>query len=126
MTQHELLAFVDFLHVEMQRHGWSVWPTREIVVDNLAFNAALWGPRWPGEYGDTRQTLLRKRWLAEGPCSQDCHAVHIRLTEAGQEALRLMNADPEACRSHIHVRRRPHCHQNFKARGVSRDEASIA
>lgn len=117
MTQHELLSFVDFLRREMQKEGWpaDVWPTREVVLDNLTFNRDRWGPHWGNEYRDTRRTLLRKQWLLEEACSPSCHAVHVRLTAAGIEALRLMDADPDACRrTHIHVKRRDRCHANFR------------
>jgi hypothetical protein len=32
-----------------------------------------------------------RHWIAEGPCSLECHGEHLWLTEAGTEALRLMN-----------------------------------
>jgi hypothetical protein len=114
MTQHELLSFVDFLHKEMQRRGLMVWPTREILLDNLELNRGCWGPRWRNEFGDTRRTLQRKRWIVEESCSPDCHAIHVCLTSDGQNALQLMNRDPSMCRGHIHVKRRTRCHTRFR------------
>ena len=90
------------------------YPTRELLLDNLDANAALWGPRWRSEHGDTELTLRRKQWLAEGPCQEHCHAKHVRLTEAGLKALYLM--DEQGCGGHIHVKRRERCHAKFRFR----------
>lgn len=118
MTQHELLAFIKGLHDHVERSlsnpGPWCWPTRELLLDNLDANAALWGPRWRSEHGDTELTLRRKQWLAEGPCQEHCHAKHVRLTEAGLKALHLM--DEQGCGGHIHVKRRERCHAKFRFR----------
>jgi hypothetical protein len=117
MTQHELLAFVDGLrrHVETQvsNPGPWCWPTRELLVENLKANAKLWGPGLiSGEFPDTLRTLKAKDWAAEAPCSPHCHANHVSLSEAGLEALRLMNE--RGCAGHIHVKRRERCHAKFR------------
>jgi hypothetical protein len=119
MTQHELLAFVDGLrrHVETEisNPGPWCWPTRELLVENLKANAKLWGPGLiSGEFPDTLRTLKAKEWAAEAPCSPNCHANHVSLTEAGLEALRLM--DERGCAGHIHVKRRERCHAKFRFR----------
>jgi hypothetical protein len=114
MTQHELLAFVSGLHdhiaASISNPGPWCWPTRELLIENLNLNRHLWGPRLiTGEFPDALATLLRKHWMVAGPCEPHCHATHIRVTEAGLEALRLM--DEQGCRSHIHVKRREKCHR---------------
>jgi hypothetical protein len=119
LTQHELLAFVDGLRrtVEKQvvKAGSWCWPTRELLVENLNLNAKLWGPGLiSGEFPDTLRTLKAKDWATEGPCSPQCHADHVSLTEAGLEALRLM--DERGCAGHIHVKRRKRCHAKFRFR----------
>jgi hypothetical protein len=119
MTQHELLAFVDGLrrHVETEisNPGPWCWPTRELLVENLKANAKLWGPGLiSGEFPHTLRTLKAKEWAAEAPCSPNCHANHVSLTEAGLEALRLM--DERGCVGHIHVKRRERCHAKFRFR----------
>ena len=37
---------------------------------------------------------------------------HVRLTEAGLEALRMM--DEQGCAGHVHVKRRERCHAKFR------------
>lgn len=115
MTQHELLVFVTGLHDHIERSvsspGPWCWPTRELLVENLSANKHLWGPHWGNEFNDTLKTLKRKHWVSEGGCQSHCHALHVQVTAAGAEALRLM--DEFGCEGHIHVKRRTRCHDKF-------------
>jgi hypothetical protein len=116
MTQHELLAFIDRLHAFIERsvsnRGPWCWPTRELLVENLADNKTLWGPSWDSGFRQTLRSLRHHDWAVEEGCSPHCHARHVRLTSAGLEMLRLMNE--HGCATH---RTRPHgsgCHAQFK------------
>jgi hypothetical protein len=113
MTQHEVLAFVDGLEKFIEkRAGKRVWPSRALLMENLNDNRQFWGPDWRGEFYDTERTLRRKGWLVVETCSHCGEGSHVRLTAAGAQALRLM--DEQGCKSHIHVKRREHCHvENF-------------
>lgn len=115
MTQHELLAFIDALHGFIERsvsnRGPWCWPTRELLVENLADNKKLWGPSWDSGFRQTLQSLRRHGWAVEEGCAPHCHAKHVRLTSAGLEMLRLMNE--HGCRNH-RARNPNGCHEQFK------------
>ena len=97
MTMHDALKFIDAFHGMMVRSvsksGPWCWPTREQATANLRRNRhAFPHDKDPSNSFRRQLKIARGRhWLTEGPCQSHCHAQHITLTGAGQEALRLMN-----------------------------------
>jgi hypothetical protein len=97
MTMHEALNFLDALHGYLERNvsnpGPWCWPTRELVAQNLRLNRKAF-PRDARPTDSFKRQLniaLERHWIASGPCQSHCHAQHLSLTAAGQEALVSMN-----------------------------------
>jgi hypothetical protein len=111
MTQHELLAFVEGLHEHMKQEtgkSYVVWPTREMMADNIRLNREFWGPGWSNQYRSALAEARRRHWVViDDGCSQTCHAQHVRVTAAGAQALAIMNTD--GCAKHEIKRRRGPC-----------------
>jgi hypothetical protein len=107
MTMHESLKFLDALRAHLEKNasepGPWCWPTRDVVNRTLLLNRKAF-PR-DAKPGDSfkRQLgiALRQHWIAAGGCQPGCHAQHLSLTAAGQEALKLMNEQGcPLCRDH--------------------------
>jgi len=108
MTMHEALSFLDALHRHIEgnvsnRGPWC-WPTRDLAAANLRLNREVF-PRDASPTDSFKRQLgiaLRRHWVASGPCQSHCHAQHLTLTAAGQEALRMMNEQGcgPHCRNH--------------------------
>lgn len=117
MTQHELLAFTVALrgHIEAtvgKRHGQpgaALWPTREVLVENLSLNRDRFGTRVLDSGLQAALARAKKlHYVTVGGCMKDCHARHIIVTELGLEALRLM--DEQGCEHHGQWKKtRPEC-----------------
>lgn len=95
---HESLKFLDALHAHIERNtskrGPWCWPTRDLVAATLRLNREAF-PRDAKPTDSFKRQLhvaLRRHWIASAPCQPHCHAQHLSLTAAGQEALALMNA----------------------------------
>lgn len=103
MTMHEALYFIRGLHDYTERSvankGPWCWPTRELLASNVAANRDRFtgGARNQGNFRMQLGIARRRGWVVEEGCSPHCHAMHVRLTGAGLEALRLM--DEHGCNS---------------------------
>jgi hypothetical protein len=99
MTMHEALFFLDWLHGQIQKHGEFTekgsWPTREILGANLDANREFFPNDKVVRHSFNRQfSIARQRhWAAELPCSKNCHAKHVMLTQAGAAVLDVMNRE---------------------------------
>jgi hypothetical protein len=99
MTMHEALFFLDWLHGEIQQQGQGSftdkgsWPTRELLRANLEGNKAFFPRDRDVRLSFNRQfsIALQRHWGAEQPCSKNCHAKHLMLTQAGSAVLDVMN-----------------------------------
>ena len=118
MTMHETLKFLDALHAHLERSvsnpGPWCWPTRELVAGNLRLNRKAF-PRDTSPKDSFNRQLsiaLRRHWIASGPCQPHCHAQHLTLTAAGQEALALMNE--QGCGPQCHQHRETKLHLERK------------
>ena len=96
---HDALYFLDWLRGEIQNQGSFTdkgsWPTKDLVNANLDGNKAFF-PRdsHVQEMFNRQFSIARaRRWVVVGPCSKNCHARHLMLTQAGSAVLELMNRE---------------------------------
>jgi hypothetical protein len=118
MTMHEALNFLDLLHNHIEHSvsnpGPWCWPTRQLVHYNLGLNRSCF-PRDKRVYDSFNRQfkIARSRhWTDVGPCASHCHAEHLRLTDLGAEALRVMNE--QGCGAHCHQHRETKLHLQRK------------
>ena len=105
---HEMLNFIDAQFRAFQRSvanpGPQCWPTWEQTLGNLRLNRKAF-PRDDRPSRSFRRQLeiaFAKHWVVSEPCQSHCHTKHLKLTAAGQDALKLMNE--QGCG--------PHCQQH--------------
>lgn len=95
MKMHETLYFIqrlhDFIEEGASKKGPWCWPTRDVLAENVDVNIEILGKNARADMRRQMGIARRRGWIDESGCVAHCHALHVKLTAAGREALRLMN-----------------------------------